>query len=109
MCSLIVSGTPAAVVEPSTLPPKLLRISLRTTPLCVSTLTMPPLLLLVPSAGDGPPVSSGLTEQLASLVPVPVVPVPVVLVAVVVVAAAVVRVSDELPPQPRMGSEAAPP
>jgi hypothetical protein len=32
-------------------PLKLLRISLRTTPLCVSTLTMPPALLLLPSPG----------------------------------------------------------
>ena len=46
--SVTVSGTPAAV---PLIVPKLERMSLRTMPLCVSTLTTPLLLELVPSPG----------------------------------------------------------
>src|SRR5574343_300638 len=110
-CSLIVSGTPAAV---PVMPLKLLRISLRTTPSWVSTFTTPLLLLLVPSPGYGPPVSSGITlqEPLVGVVLVPgvvvVVPV-VVLVDVVPVDVLAVLVSELLPPpHPASGSAATP-
>jgi hypothetical protein len=46
--SVIVSSTPCAVVVEEM---KLERMSLRTTPLCVSTLDVDPLEVLVPSAG----------------------------------------------------------
>ena len=55
--SSIVSGTPSATVVEL---PKLARMSLRTTPLSVSTLTP-----LEPSPGNGPAVSSGIGAQLA--------------------------------------------
>ena len=60
MASLTVSGTPVAVPENS---PKLERMSLRTTPLSVST-SGP----LEPSPGNGPAVSSGMTAQVAPVV-----------------------------------------
>ena len=53
MVRAIASGTPAAVAEAE---PKLEVMSLRTMPLSVSTLTP-----LEPSAGYGPPVSSGIS------------------------------------------------
>ena len=53
MVSAIAEGTPAAVPEAD---PKLEVMSLRTMPLSVSTLTP-----LEPSAGYGPPVSSGIS------------------------------------------------
>ena len=58
MSSRIVSGTPSAVPDE---PPKLVVMSLRTTPLSVST-SGP----LVPSPGNGPAVSSGMTGAHAS-------------------------------------------
>ena len=51
--SAIARGTPAAVPEAD---PKLEVMSLRTMPLSVSTFTP-----LEPSAGNGPPVSSGIS------------------------------------------------
>src|SRR4051812_11882575 len=57
---LIVSGTPVAT--PLAVP-KLERMLLRTTPLCVSTLGP-----FVPSPGYGPAVSSGILEQLVTAV-----------------------------------------
>ena len=82
----MVSGTPAATPAA---PLKLLRMSLRTTPDCVSTLTTPLELLLVPSPGYGPPVSSGITEHEPVVVVVVGVVVVVVVVAVGVVEPAV--------------------
>ena len=55
------SGTPSAVADPD---PIEVRMSLRTTPLSVST-SGP----LVPSPGYGPAVSSGMTSQATSAVP----------------------------------------
>src|SRR2546423_13714562 len=76
----IVYGTPSAVpLEPS----KLVRMSLRTTPLSLST-SGP----LEPSPGYGPPVSSGITEHVVTAV------VPVV---VVVTPEVVDVVDDDVP------------
>ena len=55
---VMVSGTPSATPEPV---PKLLVMSLRTMPLSVSTLTP-----FDPSAGNGPPVSSGISVAAAA-------------------------------------------
>jgi len=56
----MLSGTPAAT---PVAPLKPARISLRTTPDWFSTLMMLPSCVFVPSAGYGPPVSSGITGQ----------------------------------------------
>jgi hypothetical protein len=80
--------------------------------------TLPPT-LLVPSAGYGPPVSSGITAQLDAEVAVVAVPEVVGVVVVVVVATvaavvvlvagvAVVPLLSSEPPQPNTGSVAAP-
>jgi hypothetical protein len=63
---------------------------------------MPPTLLLVPSAGYGPPVFSGMTVQLRLPLVVPV----VLPLAATVVAPA--SVTPDPPAQPAIGSEAAP-
>ena len=89
------SGTPSAVPDAE---PKLVVMSLRTMPLSVSTLTP-----FEPSAGNGPPVSSGISASCRRRAVPP--------VAAVVVAAAVLAVVpgellDDVP-QPASGGEAA--
>ena len=59
--------SPDKIFFPAVAAPKLDRISLRTTPLCVNTLAMPLALRLVPSPGNGPAVSLGITLQAAPL------------------------------------------
>ena len=97
-CSLTVSGTPSAVpLAPATL----VRMSWRTMPARIRALATPLTDELVPSAGYGPPVSSGMTLQVALLAVVPVVPVlPLPLVVAVV---ALVLVVPALPP-PQLAS-----
>ena len=75
----MIVGMPAAVLLPGA---TLVRMSLRTMPDSASAFAMPLPLLLVPSPGYGPPVSSGMTAQVpVVVVVVPVLPVlPVVLV-----------------------------
>jgi hypothetical protein len=90
-----VRETPAAVPDN---PLKLLRISLRTMPVCVSTLTTPLLVLLVPSPGYGPDVSLGIRLHVSPLVVV-VLPVVEVDVLLVLLAVSVVEVSSLPPPQ----------
>src|SRR5262245_7087414 len=68
-----VNGTPGALLVEM---PKLLRMSLRTTPLCSSTLERLPLALLLPSEGNGPLVSSGCATQLPEPAPLPLPPAP---------------------------------
>ena len=79
-------------------PAMLERMSLRTMPARISALATPLTLLLVPSPGYGPPVSSGITAH--------------AVLDEAVVGAVVVAVVDATlappPPQPAIGSAAAP-
>jgi hypothetical protein len=111
ICSFNVVGMPAAVALPGD---TLVRISLRTMPDKVSAFAVPLPLLLVPSPGYGPPVSSGMTAQVpvAGVVVVVVLPVlddPVLDDPVLddPVAAAVSPDVPPPPPQPASGTAAA--
>ncbi|MCB2035074.1 MAG: hypothetical protein KDF57_17805, partial [Ottowia sp.] len=68
-------------------------MSLRTTPLCVSTFTVLPEIWLVPSAGYGPLVSSGMVLQVPELL---VVVLELLLVPVLPVVVVVVELLEEL-------------
>ncbi len=92
MVSSIARGTPSAIPDAE---PKLVVMSLRTMPLCVSTLTP-----LEPSAGYGPPVSSGISDAVPDAVVAP--PVEAVVIAAAVLAVLPGEVLDDAPQPTRV-------